>query len=140
MKGRYPEIKDSNITEGGVLKLLEQLNPYKTAGPDNISPRVLKELADHVAPILTIIYNYSYQIGEIPAAWRSASVCPIFKTGKRFEVVKYRPVSLTYIACKIMEHILTSHIMTHAENNRILNPLQHGLDEDCHVRPNSWNS
>jgi hypothetical protein len=97
------------------------------AGPDNISPGVLKELVDHVAPILTIIYNYSYHIGEIPAAWRSANICPIFKKGKRFEVVNYRPVSLTCIACKIMEHFVTSHIMTRADNNRILNPLQHGF-------------
>jgi hypothetical protein len=38
MKGRYLKTKDINITEEGVLK---QLNPYKSAGPDNPSPRVL---------------------------------------------------------------------------------------------------
>jgi methylphosphotriester-DNA--protein-cysteine methyltransferase len=35
MKGCYTQIKDINISLGGVLKLLEQLNPYTAAGPDN---------------------------------------------------------------------------------------------------------
>jgi hypothetical protein len=31
--------------------------------------------------------------------------------------VNYRPVSLTCICCKIMEHLVTSHIMKHADAN-----------------------
>jgi hypothetical protein len=29
MEVRYPEMKDTNITLGGIMKLLKQLNPYK---------------------------------------------------------------------------------------------------------------
>jgi hypothetical protein len=32
------------IIEEGVTKLLNNLNPHKVPGPDNIIPRVLKEL------------------------------------------------------------------------------------------------
>ena len=39
----------------------------------------------------------------------------------------YRPVSLTCIASKIMEHIITSSIMAHASDQNILYPLQHGF-------------
>ena len=52
---------------------------------------------------------------------------PIFKKGKRFETVNYRPVSLTCICCKIMEHLVTSPIMKHADANNIMYPLQHGF-------------
>jgi hypothetical protein len=38
-----------------------------SAGPDNITPRVLKELAPFIAPILTVIFNISYESGTIPA-------------------------------------------------------------------------
>ena len=38
----------------------------------------------------------------------------------------YRPISLTCICCKLMEHVITSHIMQHADRNNILYPLQHG--------------
>jgi hypothetical protein len=50
MQGTTPEINDINITVSGVEKLLSKLNPTKAAGPDNITPRVLKELA----PILCV--------------------------------------------------------------------------------------
>jgi hypothetical protein len=62
MTGKFNTIKDINITENGVNKLLKDLNPNKAAGPDNITPRVLKELATHTAPILTMIFRCSYQL------------------------------------------------------------------------------
>ena len=36
-------------------------------------------------------------------------------------------MSLTCIACKLMEHIITSNTMAHADKHRILHPLQHGF-------------
>ena len=126
MKGKYQHINDLDITENGVRKLLKGLNPSKAPGPDNIT-RILKELADDIAPILTEIFHHSYKTGEIPSIWRTANICPIFKKGKKFEAVNYRPVSLTCISCKIMEHIITSHIMNHADANNIMYPMQHGF-------------
>jgi hypothetical protein len=46
--------------ENGITKLLANLNPHKAAGPDNIMPRVLKERAIEISPILTLIFNKSY--------------------------------------------------------------------------------
>ena len=42
VQNRQPEIKDLHITVPGVEKLLKTLNPHKAAGPDNITPMVLK--------------------------------------------------------------------------------------------------
>jgi hypothetical protein len=50
---------------------------HKVPGPDNIIPRVLKELATHISPILTIIFRKSYNTGEIPSICKRAFVCPI---------------------------------------------------------------
>ena len=47
-----PEI---TITNKGVEGLLKDLNPNKASGPDEISPRLLKELHHEIAPILTKI-------------------------------------------------------------------------------------
>jgi hypothetical protein len=52
MTGKINTIKDINITENGVHKLLKNLNPNKAAGPDNITPRVLKELATVLNPLI----------------------------------------------------------------------------------------
>ena len=57
MNGQYETAPNINITEEGVRKLLTGLNPHKAAGPDSITPRVLKELADEIAPIVQLIYK-----------------------------------------------------------------------------------
>lgn len=121
---RYPDAPDLNITTPGVIKLLKGLKPGKAAGPDNIKPLVLKELAEELGPLLTILYRKSYDSGEIPDDWREANVTPAHKKGEKSKPVNYHPISLTCIACKVMEHIVTSHIMTHADFNKILYLLQ----------------
>ena len=50
---------DITVTYEGIAKLFLNLNPNKAAGPDEIKPRVLKELATEIAPILTTLYNFS---------------------------------------------------------------------------------
>ena len=96
-------------------------------GPDQIHLRVLKQLATAVAPILTVILNKSLHSGEVPEDLKKANVPPIFKKGERYNAENYRPISLTCIASKIMEHIKTKHIMKHLECNNILYKLQHGF-------------
>ena len=64
---------------------------------------------------------------HVPAMWKEANVAPVFKKGKRAEAANYRPISLTVVICKILEHIIASHIMRHATANGILNDNQHGF-------------
>ena len=124
---QFPEIENIDITLNGVVKLLKDLNPTKSPGPDNLGPKVLKELADEVGPLLLLIYRKSLQTSEVPEDWRKANVTPVFKKGQRFQAENYRPISLTSVCCKIMEHIVASKIMNHGEDNNILYPLQHGF-------------
>ena len=49
MKRKFESMHSIQITEEGVTKLLKKLNPHKTPGPDNITHRVLKELATHIS-------------------------------------------------------------------------------------------
>ena len=123
----FPVMADINITVNGIYKLLHNLNPHKAAGPDNISPRVLKELAAEIAPCLQIIFCSSYETGTVPEDWRTANVSPIFKKGEKYKASNYRPVSLTCIVSKLMEHIITSSIMSHANKYDILYKHQHGF-------------
>ena len=92
-------------------------------GPDQIHPRVLKQHATAVALILAVICNKSLHSGEVPEDWRKANVAPIFKKGECYKAENYRPT--TCIASKIIEHIVTKHIMKHLECNNILYKLQH---------------
>jgi hypothetical protein len=123
----YPSIPTITITSPGVEKLLKNLKPGKAAGPDCLSPRVLKELADIVADPLTCIFNKSLKECCVPSDWRHANVAPIFKKGQKYDPANYRPISLTCIASKLMEHIICSSMMKHASRNNIFYSLQHGF-------------
>jgi hypothetical protein len=48
-----------------------------------------------------------------PLDWRNANVSPVFKKGEKYKAENYRPISLTCICCKLLEHIITSHIARH---------------------------
>jgi hypothetical protein len=124
-----PVMAAFNISSSGVEKILLKLNPNKAAGPDAISPRVLKMTASVLAEPLAIIFQKSLDDGIIPSEWKKAFVTPIFKKGDKATPSNYRPVSLTCMACKIMEHIMVSHLMKHAKTNNILYDLQHGFRE-----------
>ena len=70
--------------------------------------------------MLTCLFNQSLTTGEIPRDWRKAYVIPIRKKGSKSDPKNYRPVSLTSIICKTMEHILSSQIMHHTESQGII--------------------
>ena len=123
----YPSMKDIEISKADVEKLLANLDPSKATGPDGISPRILRELSKEIAPILTIIFQRSLSTGLVPHDWKEALVTPVYKKGEHYNPVNYRPISLTCVSCKLMEHILVSNIMDHLEENNILCAQQHGF-------------
>ncbi|KAK4820045.1 hypothetical protein QYF61_017891 [Mycteria americana] len=110
-----------------VSALLHYLDTHKSMGPDEIHPRVLKELADVLTKPLSIIYQQSWLTGEVPADWRLANVTPIFKKGRKEDPGNYRPVSLTSVPGKLMEQIILSAITRHVEDNQGIKPSQHGF-------------
>ena len=124
---KYQKMPDITIDQCGVLKLLQQLNPHKASGPDIISTKLLKELATEICPALTLLFQACVSQGLIPAAWKIAHVTPIFKKGDRSKASNYRPVSLTSVTCKVLEHILHSNIITHFEQHNILTDAQYGF-------------
>ena len=63
----------------------------------------------------------------MPQDWLSANVCPVYKKGKRSLPINYRPISLTSVACKTLEHIIAHNIMRHIDMHKILKPYQHGF-------------
>ena len=62
-------MSDIEITSLGILNLLKNLNVHKASGPDGISPKVLKELAEDIAPMLSLIFKKSYNTAEVPTDW-----------------------------------------------------------------------
>ena len=118
---------DIEFTAPGIEKLLNNLNPAKASGPDLVPARILKLASKELAPVLSLIYQQSYDTGQVPLDWQQANVTAVFKKGDKTNPANYRPVSLTCILCKSMEHIIFSQIMNHLDRHNILVKFQHGL-------------
>ena len=120
-------ISSIRISCQGVLKQLLQLKCDKAPGPDNIPPWILKMLAKELAPVLTDLFQSSLDQAILPIEWKTANIHGVFKSGKKEECENYRPISLTSVACKVLEHIVHSHVMKYLEANNILVDIQHGF-------------
>ena len=123
----HPDMAPIVITVNGIRKQMANLKVNKATGPDDIPARFMKECADQLSPILAQIFQQSITTGQVPDDWRRANVVPIFKKGDRTKPSNYRPVSLTAIACKILEHVIVSNMMDHLDKHNILTDYQHGF-------------
>ena len=104
-----------------------RLNVYKSMEPDGIHPRVLKELAEVVTELLSIIFEKLWLSGEVPDDWRKGHVAPIYKKGSKEDPGNYRLVSLTSVPGRIMEQILLDDILDHMRNECVIQDSQHGF-------------
>ena len=89
--------------------------------------RFLKEMSVSISSALTLIFQASYDQGQVPDDWKGAYITPLFKKGDMSKASNYRPVSLTSLCSKAMEHIVHSHNMKLMEEQKILSDQQHGF-------------
>jgi hypothetical protein len=118
-------LSDIKISEEATRKKLLSLNPNKSAGPDQIPSKVLKEAGEELARPLTEIFNKSLEEQIVPEEWKKAQITPIYKKGDKREPGNYRPVSLTSTVCKVMESLVREELMKHLQP--IMSEDQHGF-------------
>ena len=74
-----PDMPPITVHINGVTKLLSDIKPYKSPGPDDIPAFLLKEVASQLAPPLTLIFQASLHQHKPPSNWKVAHVVPVFK-------------------------------------------------------------
>ena len=108
--------------EGRSYETSERFNPSKALGPDE-----LHGIGNRVMPHICAFFSSSQLTGDIPKEWTLANISPLFKKGDRSLACNYRPVSLTCLPCKLLEHIVCSNIMAHLDEHKLLSDKQHAF-------------
>ena len=112
------------------LKIFNTLGTFKNSrsvDTDGYSVSFYKEIGKQISEPLSNIFKLSYDTGTIPDNWKKARVVPIYKKGNAADPGNYRPISLTSIACKIMEKIIREVMMDFTMANNLLGSDQFGF-------------
>ena len=78
-------------------------------------------------PYLARLLEVTTNNGTIPMDWKKAIVVPIHKGGDHSVVNNYRPVSLTSVVRKQMQHVIASYIRQVWGDRDWLYEGQHGF-------------
>ena len=115
----------STINE--IRKLITELHPKRSSGPDNISNILLKELATILSEPLSIIVNQSMQTGIFPDIMKMAEVVPLYKGKSRENETNYRPISLLSTMSKVMEKVVYQRVYQFLANTGQICETQYGF-------------
>ena len=92
---------------------------HMSIGPDERPLWAPRELVDE--------FEKLWQSSEVPTDWKCENISPIFKKGKKEDLGNYRPVSLTVMPSKIMEHALLETVQRYMEYKKLIYDSQHGF-------------
>ena len=119
---------DITFSHSEVSKGLADLDPNSAAGPDGISPAVLKACHHSLATPLHTIFSLSMRSGKLPREWKKAIVTPIFKNkGSKNDPKMYRPISVTSIVGKLLEKMINVRLLLHLTENNLISSSQFGF-------------
>ena len=99
---------------------MKGFNPLKAFGPDELHPRVLVALAVEFSPVFARLFQESLDKGESSKEQALANICLLYEKGDRALPSNYRPVSLTCVPCKMLEHIVSTNIIAHLVEHKHL--------------------
>jgi hypothetical protein len=117
----------SPVSEASVLRLLNKSNSKKSAGPDNITPKLLKHLSNEIYIPLTRLFNKSIEHAVFPNDWKIAKVITIYKKKSRLYPDNYRPISLLNCFGKILERLVYNQMLKFIDKFKIIYLHQYGF-------------
>ena len=123
-----PVIFEEEITEMDLNKAIKKLKKKKAPGPDKVHNEMLINLGKLGKTVLLKLYNKSWLEGDLPKAWKLATINPILKKGKEATHPKnYRPISLTSCIGKLCERIMNSRLYWWLESSGLISHCQAGF-------------
>ena len=119
-----PQVPNITVSLNGILKLLKDPNPNRAAGPDMAAETYWSSKARR-----RNCSSFTRHIPDVPGCLKTGalhtSVYCSWKEIRSILASSYKPISLTSTLCKVLEHIVTTDVVSHAYRYKLLYDLQH---------------
>ena len=112
---------------------IKELNHTKSTRSD--LPRIifLKMSAEIISPILTNIFNTFILNGFFPNSLKLSEIIPIYKSGPRTDINKYRPIVLLSPFSKLFETHLCNNLTNFFNKHEVINKNQFGFRKNSNT-------
>ena len=121
-------LENISITEQDVKDQLHSLKISKPGGPDEISPKLIKTIGYSLIKPLTLFFNKTLSLGQVPSHFKMANISAIFKNkGDSQDPTNYRPISITSCIGKMLEKIIFKYLYNYLETHQIISNFQSGF-------------
>ncbi len=120
-------LTEAKATPAFVVNFFRRLPMAKSAGPDGLTPKLLKAAADGFADYASALINRSLAGGVFRGIWKPSRAVPLYKKGERCEPGNYRPISLTQIISKCAELVVEAAIQKFDAEGSVTCPEQHAF-------------
>ena len=115
------------FSEDDIAKILQNLDPNKAHGHDQISIHISKICGKTICEPLESIFCEYLNTGLFPLEWKKANLVPVYKKGNKQCLKNYRPVSLLPICGKIFEKLIFNEMFKFFNENNLISPKQSGF-------------
>ena len=120
-------ISQIRFSEDDIAKIIQNLDPNKAHGHDQISIRMLKICGKTICKPLECIFRECLNTGLFPLEWKKANLVPVYKKGDKQCLINYCPVSLLPICGKIFEKLIFNEMFKFFNENNLISPKQSGF-------------
>ena len=113
------------VTPEMIAKKIKKMKDNKSPAVNGIPPKLLKEIVEQISTPLAKLFNLSLEEGIVPSEWKEANITLLFKKVSGNKPENYRPVSLTSIVCKLLETLISDHMVEFFVKQKLINISEH---------------
>lgn len=115
------------FSENELLHAVSRIKNKKAAGPDKLSPEIIKAVVLEDPILILKMMNNLLRDRSFPTGWKVAKVSLLSKSQGTEETPKFRPICLLNVMGKLFEHLIAARLTEELENKGLLYEHQYGF-------------
>ena len=119
-----------------VIDIIKSLPPKNSTDLMGISTKLLKFVKLEISTPLAHVFQLSFEQGIFPENLKTSRTIPIFKSGDKFNIDNYRPISLVNSISKIIEKMVSVKLTNYLQINKLISPWQFGFQKYLNTEHN----